>query len=419
MTINRVEKKLGGRSFRNSYAYPPKIQKQKGLSPMAKNSLKKFAVIREESYTMVKKISEETKTTKTEKENGTMIRRNNSAYRSMGTITMMIRNQGATTDDISEKYGIRESTLRRYLHKYFVRSDTIKHYNRLLRENAKAKQARAVAEVVESVRTNEVVEETAEATKLIEPAKTTKFFIIDPILVLVHENRKSFGKVIEKLSSEHLDFVIYSNSRLKYMKKNCSRAAAMLAEEILENDKIEKAETVLALNEYSAFMEGIIITDFKAKIDGSLENAYEVITFKEFLDGASENKRVDEKEMNSIDYVRKLTVPVTLNKMGRMICDLGKLQEYLENVYGANSIVDVKIIAEDGKERKTPTGKLMIKIGDTIRIKAVGDGGFTAKLSIIKNETVNNAVESYYNADNDESASADNHDGGVEIEFAM
>lgn len=91
---------------------------------------------------MAKQISEE-KTTKNEKEKKTMSRRNNSAYRSMVTITTMIRNQGATADDITEKYGISESTLRRYLHKFFVRSDTINQYNRLLRENAKAKQARA------------------------------------------------------------------------------------------------------------------------------------------------------------------------------------------------------------------------------------------------------------------------------------
>ena len=364
------------------------------------------------------KTSTATATATDVKETKTMGR--NSAYSCINTITKMIR-MGATVEDITEKYGITESTLRSYLRKHFKRRDTRIRYNRLLRENAKAKQARAVAEVEESVRTNEIVEKkTAEATKLIEPAKTTKFFIIDPILVLVHENRKSFGKVIEKLSSEHLDFVIYSNSRLKYMKKNCSRAAAMLAKEILENDKIEKAETVLNLNEYSAFMEGIIITDFKAKIDGSLENAYEVITFKEFLDGASENKRVDEKEMNSIDYVRKLTVPVTLNKMGRMICDLGKLQEYLENVYGANSIVDVKIIAENDKERKTPTRKLMIRPGETITFVGVENGeGFTAKISIIKNTIVDNAIETYYNVVAGESAFADNCNLGVETKTAL
>ena len=128
---------------------------------MTEKSLKNFAENREESYTMAKQISEE-KTTKNEKEKKTMSRRNNSAYRSMVTITTMIRNQGATADDITEKYGISESTLRRYLHKFFVRSDTINKYNRLLRENAKAKQARAIAPVVKSVRTNEVVEETAE-----------------------------------------------------------------------------------------------------------------------------------------------------------------------------------------------------------------------------------------------------------------
>lgn len=91
---------------------------------MTEKSLKNFAENREESYTMAKQISEE-KTTKNEKEKKTMSRRNNSAYRSMVTITTMIRNQGATADDITEKYGISESTLRRYLHKFFVRSDTI------------------------------------------------------------------------------------------------------------------------------------------------------------------------------------------------------------------------------------------------------------------------------------------------------
>lgn len=171
-----------------------------------------------------------------------MSRRNNSAYRSMVTITTMIRNQGATADDITEKYGISESTLRRYLHKFFVRSDTINKYNRLLRENAKAKQARAIAPVVKSVRTNEVVEETAEVITLIEPEKDFQnIFIIDPILIQVHENRKSFGKIMKKLISEHSDFVIYSKSRLEWMsEKGKSKAAAMLAKEILEDRSVKK-----------------------------------------------------------------------------------------------------------------------------------------------------------------------------------
>lgn len=382
---------------------------------MTEKSLKNFAENREESYTMAKQISEE-KTTKNEKEKKTMSRRNNSAYRSMVTITTMIRNQGATADDITEKYGISESTLRRYLHKFFVRSDTINKYNRLLRENAKAKQARAIAPVVKSVRTNEVVEETAEVITLIEPEKDFQnIFIIDPILIQVHENRKSFGKIMKKLISEHSDFVIYSKSRLEWMsEKGKSKAAAMLAKEILEDRSVKKAETVLSISEYSAFMDGIVITDPKAINGVFLEDAYKVISFEDFLKG-------DENELDSSEYARKFTIPITLNKMGRMICDLGELREYLEKVYGANSIVDVKIMTEDGKEKWTPTGKLMIKIGDTIKIRAVDDNGggdFTAKLSIIKNETVNNAVETYYDANADES-SANYRNGGARTGSAM
>lgn len=382
---------------------------------MTEKSLKNFAENREESYTMAKQISEE-KTTKNEKEKKTMSRRNNSAYRSMVTITTMIRNQGATADDITEKYGISESTLRRYLHKFFVRSDTINKYNRLLRENAKAKQARAIAPVVKSVRTNEVVEETAEVITLIEPEKDFQnIFIIDPILIQVHENRKSFGKIMKKLISEHSDFVIYSKSRLEWMsEKGKSKAAAMLAKEILEDRSVKKAETVLSISEYSAFMDGIVITDPKAINGVFLEDAYKVISFEDFLKG-------DENELDSSEYARKFTIPITLNKMGRMICDLGELREYLEKVYGANSIVDVKIMTEDGKEKWTPTGKLMIKIGDTIKIRAVDDNGggdFTAMLSIIKNETVNNAVETYYDANADES-SASYRNGGARTGSAM
>lgn len=382
---------------------------------MTEKSLKNFAENREESYTMAKQISEE-KTTKNEKEKKTMSRRNNSAYRSMVTITTMIRNQGAKVDDITEKYGISESTLRRYLHKFFVRSDTINQYNRLLRENAKAKQARAIAPVVKSVRTNEVVEETAEVITLIEPEKDFQnIFIIDPILIQVHENRKSFGKIMKKLISEHSDFVIYSKSRLEWMsEKGKSKAAAMLAKEILEDRSVKKAETVLSISEYSAFMDGIVITDPKAINGVFLEDAYKVISFEDFLKG-------DENELDSSEYARKFTIPITLNKMGRMICDLGELREYLEKVYGANSIVDVKIMTEDGKEKWTPTGKLMIKIGDTIKIRAVDDNGggdFTAKLSIIKNETVNNAVETYYDANADES-SASYRNGGARTGSAM
>ena len=185
---------------------------------------------------------------------------------------------------------------------------------------------------------------------------------------------------MKKLISEHSDFVIYSKSRLEWMsEKGKSKAAAMLAKEILEDRSVKKAETVLSISEYSAFMDGIVITDPKAINGVFLEDAYKVI------------------------------------------CDLGELWEYLEKVYGANSIVDVKIMTEDGKEKWTPTGKLMIKIGDTIKIRAVDDNGggdFTAKLSIIKNETVNNAVETYYDANADES-SASYRNGGARTGSAM
>lgn len=66
-----------------------------------------------------------------------------SAYSCINTITKMIR-MGATVEDITEKYGITESTLRSYLRKHFKRRDTRIRYNRLLRENAKAKQNESV-----------------------------------------------------------------------------------------------------------------------------------------------------------------------------------------------------------------------------------------------------------------------------------
>lgn len=366
---------------------------------------------------MAKKISKEN--AKNEKELGIM--RKNSVYGSINTIAKMIR-QGATVEDITEKYSIAESTLRRYLRKHFVRKDTVNRYNRLLRENAKAKHTNVVVKLEESVTSTEIGEKIAEMTAMIEPAKNfPNFFIIDPILIQVHENRKSFGKVLEKLTSKHLDFVIYSKSRLEKMSESYSKSAAMLAKEILENEAIKKAETILMLSEYSAFMEGIVITDSEAKNGSFLRNSYKVITFEEFLDNAPEMKEVDENKKDSIDYARKLTVPVTLNKMGRMICDLRNLQEHLENVYGVNNIVDIKITSESGTERKTPTGKLMLKIGDTINLKAVDDdgSGFIAKLSIIKNDTANNAVETYYDANYDESASADNHNCCAETEFTL
>lgn len=359
-------------------------------------------------------MAKETKTTNTEKETKTMRKKSYKAYKSIRTILKKIRD-GATAEEICQEYGICRATLGKYFHMFFSRSDTVNHYNRLLRENAKAKQAKAVAEVVESVRHNKAVEETAEVSAMIEPVENfPNIFIIDPILIQVHENRKSFGKIMEKLTSEHSDFVIYSKSRLEWMsEKGKSKAAAMLAKEILEDRSVKKAETVLSISEYSAFMDGIVITDPKAINGVLLEDAYEVISFEDFLKG-------DENELDSSEYARKFTIPITLNKMGRMICDLGELREYLEKVYGANSIVDVKIMTEDGKEKWTPTGKLMIKIGDTIKIRAVDNGGsdFTAKLSIIKNETVNNAVETYYDADADES-SASNRNGGARTGSAM
>lgn len=99
--------------------------------------------------------------------------RRNSAYSCINTITKMIR-MGATVEDITEKYGITESTLRSYLRKHFKRRDTRIRYNRLLRENAKAKQNESVEVVATETATEvkESVEETAEvSTPLVEPAK--------------------------------------------------------------------------------------------------------------------------------------------------------------------------------------------------------------------------------------------------------
>lgn len=343
-----------------------------------------------------------------------------SAYSCINTITKMIR-MGATVEDITEKYGITESTLRSYLRKHFKRRDTRIRYNRLLRENAKAKQNESVEVVASETATEleESVEKTAEvSTPLVEPAKNfPDFFIIDPCLIQVYENRKLFGDIIEKLVSEHLDFAIYSKSKLERMaKKSWSMTASMLAQQVLEDKAIEKIETVLTLSEYSAFMEGIVITDAETKNNGFLEDAYDVTTFDEFLARASEKKDVEEKE-DSIEYLRKLTIPVTLNKMGRMICDLSELQKYLKNIYGVDDIVNVQICSEDDKEKKTPTGKLMIRPGDTITFVGVGEG-FTAKISIIKNTIVDNAIETYYNVGAGESAFADNCNLGVETKTA-
>ena len=195
--------------------------------------------------------------------------------------------------------------------------------------------------------------------------------------------------------------------------------ASMLAHQIIEDKAIEKIETILTISEYSAFMEGIVITDAETKNNGFLKDAYDVITFDEFLARASEKKDVEEKE-DSIEYLRKLTIPVTLNKMGRMICDIGELQKDLKNIYGVDEIVNVQISSEDDKERKTPTGKLMIRPGDTITFVGVENGeGFTAKISIIKNTIVDNAIETYYNVGAGESAFADNCNLGVETKTAL
>ena len=370
------------------------------------------------------KTSTSKKTTATGvKETKTMGR--NSVYSCINTITKMIR-MGATVEDITEKYGITESTLRRYLRKHFKRRDTLIRYNRLLRQNAKAKQnenksVKLIASET-AIELEESVEKTAEvSTPLVEPAKNfPDFFIIDPCLIQVYENRKLFGDIVEKLVSEHLDFAIYSKSKLERMaKESLSMTASMLAHQLLENKAIEKIETVLTLSEYSAFMEGIVITDAKTKNNGFLEDAYDVTTFDEFLARASEKKDVEEKE-DSIEYLRKLTIPVTLNKMGRMICDISELQKYLKNIYGVDDIVNVQICSEDDKERKTPTGKLMIRPGDTITFVGVENGeGFTAKISIIKNTIVDNAIETYYNVGAGESAFADNCNLGVETKTAL
>lgn len=168
--------------------------------------------------------------------------RRNSAYSCINTITKMIR-MGATVEDITEKYGITESTLRSYLRKHFKRRDTRIRYNRLLRENAKAKQNESVEVVATETATEvkESVEETAEvSTPLVEPAKNfPDFFIIDPCLIQVYENRKLFGDIMEKLVSEHLDFAIYSKSKLERMaKKSWSMTASMLAQQMIDDKAI-------------------------------------------------------------------------------------------------------------------------------------------------------------------------------------
>lgn len=351
--------------------------------------------------------------------------RRNAVFKSINTITKMIRT-GATVEDITEKYGIAESTLRRYLRKHFVRRDTLNRYNRLLRDNAKAKQHASVnAEIVASETATKVEESVEETSKvgiaLMDSAKKLPdFFIIDPYLIQVYENRKFFGDIMEKLVSEHLDFAIYSKSKLERMaEKSWSMTAAMLAQKILADKAIEKVETVLTLSEYSAFMEGIVITDTDTKANGFLRDAYDVISFEEFLEKVPEKKNVEEKE-DSIEYLRKLTIPVTINKMGRMICDISELQNALKNIYGVEDIVDVQIRSEDDKERKTPTGKLMMRPGDTITFSGIENGEvFSAKISIIKDAIVQNAIETYYNVGAGKSAFADNRNLGVETKTAL
>lgn len=288
--------------------------------------------------------------------------------------------EGKTSLDIKERFGICKQTIKNYLWKHYEKKGYAeKLWDKLLENDRRAaEQENAHTDAEAEVET--VVEEEAEAVAIAETeneveeqpseeCESTELprILIDQYFVISHEGRQYWNDIINKLETEGYDYVIYSRYKMGRIARQFTPAAAELAKDIIKNKGGHLIETNLRMIWAAESIGATVLTFSKKTEEACAKIGVACIQVEDFLTNASNEDvfEIDPNDEEAAMYCKKLKLPVTLNKMRRAIASLPELAEFfVKSCYMENPIV--QIVDCNNNPKKTLTDKIRLVPGDIL-----------------------------------------------------
>lgn len=298
----------------------------------------------------------------------------------------------------------------------------IKRYMDKLHENnmaaKKAKESNVVEVETEEVKPAEVVceakteddsvaEPECVAEEVSENTTTGTRYLLDSNLIKRYDGRCKWDELIGKFKEENAEVFVYSRKRIEYFaKKHMHGSARILAAEVLNDKNFTVIDTPLNLQWTAATIGAVIITQLDSVKEYCKKFGVEYIMLDDFLSSsnnstANEECKLDPDDEEATKWVKKLSLPVQLNNNKRAICEVSEIAKFAEKQYGEEA-PDVMVFDSEGKERKTPTGKLRLQTGDQVKITGKE---ITVTLKICAETESENCYEVYYAGTTAEEAS--------------
>ena len=313
-------------------------------------------------------------------------------------------NDGATSTDIKDKYGISRNTIHRYLLNYHTYTGVAEKYWKKLLENDRLALQES-AEETEAAETNadqmeEIVSNPSdeEVTEYEFEGEVTPEYLLDSQLIQRHDGRCYWEQLIKMLKSKKFPFAVHSRKRMEVLANYYGPAASSLAKSIINDKTIKMLDTKLYLEWAAASIGACVITHSEQTVEACRNAGVDVLMVQDLLSESSDENlskvyvhELDPQDEEAAKWVKKLSLPVKLNNNKRAIATLKDIEEFAEKLYGIK--VTIKVTDCDKSERKTPTGAVRLQKGDFIFIE--GDN-LKVILKICCEAEKENAYEVYY-----------------------
>ena len=321
---------------------------------------------------------------------------------------------GATTREICIRFEICPQTIKNYLVKHHkIRPGHVKTYMQKLHENnMKAKKHVSEADAKETVAefAEEPVAE-AESAKHVEeaiadPADTSeatdvnkesnKCYMLDCSIIQKRSNREKWDDLVKKLRNEGATIYVHSRKYLEQCQKNhWSFYGRSMAESILQSSEFTVVNTDLHIQWAAAMFEAKAIICNKTTAEYCEKSGIDYIMLDEYLADTEEDEpeafMIDPEDAEASKWVKKLTIPVSINQNKHAILKIADVSDFAKKHYGEENVT-VMVCDCNGKERKSPTGMMRIKKGDFVRII----GSITVILKFSDEQLKDNCYEVYY-----------------------
>lgn len=321
---------------------------------------------------------------------------------------------GKTTQQILDRFGLKSpTTIRNYISEHNVYEGNIKRYMDKLHENnmaaKKAKESDVVEVETEEVKPVEVVcEAKTEDNSVVEPECVAEEvsenvsngarYLLDSNLIKCYDARCKWDELIGKLKEENAEVFVHCRKKIKYFaKKHLHGSARILATEVLNDKNFTVIDTPLNVEWTAATIGAVVITHLQNIQEYCKKAGVEYIMLDDYLASsnnstANEEYKLDPDDEEATKWVKKLSLPVQLNNNKRAICEVSEIAKFAEKKYGEEA-PDVMVFDSEGKERKTPTGKLRLQTGDQVKITGKE---ISVTLKICAETESENCYEVYY-----------------------